>query len=449
MHSCHRNRSGGLWPPTGAPVENQTEQAGNGGYDWPQFLGPYGTGVSPEKGIIAPWPEKGLKIVWSKKIGAGYSMPVVSQGKLFHFDRHRNKARLTCMDRSTGDEAWRFEYATDYTDKYGYNNGPRCSPVVDDDRVYCHGVEGMLYCISARDGKLIWKVDTRKQFGVVQNFFGVGSTPVVEGELLIVLIGGSPPGSDQVPFGEVMGNKSGVVAFDKRTGKVRYSISDELASYASPTLATIDGRRWCFVLARGGLLAFEPASGKIDFHFPWRATDFESANASSPIVIGNQVFISETYGPGAALLKVRPGGREVIWDDTQKTKKSMQCHWMTPIHHDGYVYGSSGRHEANAELRCMELATGKVMWRVPRLTRCSLLMVDGHFICLSEEGDVRLLKVNPRDYEVVSKWEVVDPETKEELLKPPCWSAPILAHGLLYLRGDDRLVCAELVPGKK
>ena len=179
---------------------------------------------------------------------------------------------------------------------------------------------------------LIWKVDERTQFGIVQNFFGVGSTPVVEGDLLIVQVGGSPPGSDQVHFSEVKGNKSGVVAFDKRTGKVRYSISDELASYASPVLATIDGRRWCFVLARGGLLAFDPANGKIDFHYPWRSTeDSKASTPAIPIVIGDHVFISETYGPGAALLKVRPGGYDVVWNDAKKPRKSMQCHWMTPI----------------------------------------------------------------------------------------------------------------------
>jgi hypothetical protein len=238
------------------------------------------------------------------------------------------------------------------------------------------------------------------------------------------------------------------VAFDKHTGKVRYRITDELASYASPVLATIEGRRWCFVLARGGLVGFEPASGKIDFQFPWRSPELESVNASNPVVVGDRVFISETYGPGSALLKVRPGGYDVVWSDADKRRKSMQCHWMTPIHVDGYLYGSSGRHTQNAELRCIELATGKVMWSQPRLTRCSLLLADGHFVCLAEEGPLLLLKVNPKQFEVVSLIEVRDSK-KEPLLQYPCWAAPILSHGLLYVRGHDRLVCLELIPPRK
>src|SRR5690606_25563868 len=109
-----------------------------------------------------------------------------------------------------------------------------------------------------------------------------------------------PPDSPSIASGQVKGNGSGVVAFDKLTGQVRYQLSDELASYSSPTLATIGDRRWCFVFARGGLLGFEPATGKLDFHYPWRSPKLESVNASNPVVVDNTVFISECYGPGSS-----------------------------------------------------------------------------------------------------------------------------------------------------
>lgn len=414
------------------------------GCDWPGFLGPFGTSVSPEKGIITPWPPHGLRIVWQRQLGTGYAMPSISRGRLFLFDRQGAQARLRCLKSETGEELWKFAYPTDYQDSYGYNNGPRCFPIVDEDRVYIYGAEGMLHCVRALDGKPLWKHDTKAEFGVVQNFFGVGSTPVIEGDLLIAQVGGSPPGSGEFPSLDQKGNGSGVVAFDKFTGKVRYQVSDELASYSVPVLATIDGRRWCFVFARGGLIGMEPATGKIDFHYPWRARVLESVNAGNPVVVGDRVFISETYGPGSALLRVKPGGYEVIWSDAEKRRnKSMQCHWNTPIYHDGYLYGCSGRHPGEAELRCIEFATGKVMWSEPGLTRSSLLMVDGHFICLSEYGQLLLLKVNPHKFEPVSRL-----DGKGILLEYPCWAAPILSHGLLYVRGKDRLICLELIPEK-
>ena len=445
---------------SGSPGLLVSLQAG----DWPRFLGPHATSVSDEKGIITPWPKQGLRLVWHQKLGTGYGAPTIQNGKLYVFDRvvekvaldgklylrETKQARLSCLDARTGKSLGDFTYPTAYRDSYGYNNGPRCCPVLDGERVYIYGAEGMLHCLDSNTLRLLWKVDTHKEFGVVQNFFGVGSAPLIDGDLVIVMVGGSQPGSDPREFLDLKGNGSAIVAFDKRTGKLRYKLSDELASYSTPVLAEVNGKRRCLAFCRGGLLAFDPQTGKQDLHYPWRAPDLESVNAASPLVVGNKVLLSECYGPGGVLLKLRPGGADVVWSDAKKTptKKSLMCHWMTPIYHDGYVYGCSGRHTRTAELRCVELATGKVMWSEPDLTRSSLLMVDGHFVCLSEDGKLRLLKVNPHKYEQISELEVIDPKTRQQLLDYPCWAAPVLANGLMYVRGEDRLVCLELIPQK-
>src|SRR5438132_11713258 len=164
------------------------------GSDWPTLLGPTSNGVSTEKGILTKWPREGLKVVWEVPMGLGFAPPVASRGRLFHFDRFGDDNRLTCRNAETGKLLWKFEYATDYVDLYRYSPGPRACPVVDDDRVYIHGQEGMLHCLSVADGKPIWKIDTLAAYHFHQNFFGVGSVPVVEGDLLIVPIGGSPKG---------------------------------------------------------------------------------------------------------------------------------------------------------------------------------------------------------------------------------------------------------------
>ncbi len=421
------------------------------GTDWPRFLGPNGDSTSPENGIIAPWPKEGLRLVWHREIGSGYAAPTVSQGRLFVFDRQGDRNCLTCLDSKTGKFHWKFEYPTTYVDKYAYNGGPRCSPIVDGDRVYLYGPEGMLHCVRVTDGKQVWKVDTVKEFNVVQNFFGVGSTPLVEGDLLITQVGGSPPKSDPDDFLALKGNGTGIVAFDKYTGKVVYKITDELASYSSPVAATIDKRRWCFVFVRGGLVGFDPANGKVRFHFPWRADMLESVNAANPVIIGDKVFIGETYELGGALLQIKGDDYKVLWTDEKKTekKKSMACHWMTPIYLDGHLYGCSGRHGDAARLQCIDLASGKINWTEPRLTRTSLLYVDGHFVVLTAEGELLLLRANPKKFDLVSTMKPTDPATGDDLLKYPCWAAPILSHGLMYIRSDGQLVCLELIPQKK
>jgi outer membrane protein assembly factor BamB len=419
------------------------------GADWPGFLGPNGDGTSPETGFFTDDGLRGATLRWHRPIEGGYAMPSIARGRLLQFMRRGGLARLECMHAETAEPLWAFEYPTAYEDLYGYDSGPRCCPVIDDDRVYILGAEGMLHCLRVVDGSVVWKIDTTERFGVVQNFFGVGSTPVIEGDLLISNIGGSPPASRDVPPGQldrVRGNGSGVVAFDKHTGAVRYQFGDELASYASPVLATIGGRRYGFVFARGGLIGFDPVAGTQDFHFPWRARILESVNAANPVVRGEEVFISETYGPGSALLRIKPDGHEVVWsDDPRQRRKSFQAHWATPIRHGEHLYGCSGRHVEDAEVRCIEWTTGRVAWSHAGLGRTSLLGVDGHFFCLSESGTLLVLRADPEKFLPIAEIPLVDPAMPgRKLVRHPAWAAPILAHGLLYVRGADRLVCLEL-----
>lgn len=423
------------------------------GEDWPGFLGPRGDSKSIETGIVTDWSESAPRLVWEMRLGVGYGMPTVSRGRLFLFDRHNDLATVSCYASETAEFLWKYEYETDYRDLYNYNNGPRCSPIVEGDRVYAYGVEGMLVCLAASTGKEIWKIDTAEQYDVIQNFFGVGSTPVIEGNLLIVQVGGSPPENRRLApgdLGRASGNGSGVVAFDKMTGKEVYKLSNELASYSSPCLATIHGQRWCFLFNRAGLLGFDPNHGVERFFYPWRADLLESVNASNPVVVEDTVFLSEAYSleHGSCLLKVTPEGVDEVWhDDPKSRKKSMQTHWNTAIHHEGFLYASSGRHQPNAELRCIELQTGKIRWSQPRLTRSSLLYVDGHLVCLTEEGRLLLLRANPDKFDPVGERTLESNETSSgQLLEYPAWAAPILSHGLLYVRGKDRLACLELIP---
>ena len=444
---------------------------GRRGSDWPTFMGPAADGKSSERGILRSWGDNGPPLLWQREVGEGYAAPSIADGRLFLFDRHDDTVRLSCLDAESGAELWRSEYPTEYEDMYGYSNGPRAAAVVDGERVYAFDAAGRLRCLQVDDGALVWEVDTQAKFGVVQNFFGAGSVPVVEGDLLIAGVGGSPAGSPGIQSGEVVGNGSGIVAFDKFSGEVRYSVSDELASYSSPVMATLGGRRWGFHFARGGLVGFDPADGEIDFRFPFRARKLESVNASNPVVVGETVFVTESYGPGSALLRVRPGGYEVLRRETSRRDQSMSCHFMTPIYHEGYLYGSSGQGSGEAELRAIDHRSGEVMWSEPGLGRATLLYVDGHFVVYTERGRLLLIEASPRGFSAVADATPRLPDsavageseaarsageahTEEQgahvgarqLLRYPAWSPPVLSHGILYLRGKGRLAAFELIP---
>ena len=331
------------------------------GEDWPSFLGPNRNGKSSETGLPTNWPPEGPRVVWTRSIGKGYGAGSISRGRYYHFDRAGDRA-LFCLNAETGTELWKFEYPTDFVDADGYDNGPRCSPVVDGNRVYLYGAEGMLYCLRADDGTPVWSCDTIRQFGVLRHFFGVGSTPVVEENLLIAVVGGSPPEDQNIPQGEldrVTGNGTGIVAFDKFTGEVKYTLTKELASFASPIVATIRDRRRCFAFCRGGLVAFFPDTGLINFRVPWPCVSLAAVNASTPVIVGDRVFISEAYGAGSCMISVDPGGYSISWRDRKKSrKKALQAAFNTPIYHEGYLYGCSGRYVRDMELRCVEWNDG-------------------------------------------------------------------------------------------
>ena len=429
-------------PAGGEPIPSRP------GSDWHKFLGPNGDGSSPETGILTAWPRAGLRKVWECPLGLGYAPPTVAGGRLFHFDRLADTARLTCRNAETGAELWKYEYPTAYEDYFGYDPGPRACPVVDGDRVYLHGVEGMLVCVNAANGKEVWKVDTRATYRFHQNFFGVGTVPLVDGDLLIVPVGGSPRGPRPVDLRDAKGNGSAIVAFDKKSGAVRYAFGDELASYSSPILATVGGKKIGLYFARGGLLGFDPQVGKQLFHYRWRARLEESVNAANPVVVGDRVLITECYEKGSAFLKLTDRSATEIWTDAGKDRgeHALLAHWCTPIAEGGFVYGCSGRHANEADLRCVELATGEVKWVERRTTRCTLTKIDGHLLSFAETGELRLIKLNPARYEEIARWEVPG-------LTYPSWAMPVVSRGLLYLRGKDetsrdghRLVCYELIP---
>jgi outer membrane protein assembly factor BamB len=422
-------------------------------HDWKSFRGPTHDGISTETKLLLNWPSGGPKLVWEMRKGTGYSSPAIAGDHLVYFHRDGNVEKVVALHPETGEKYWDFSYPTKFEDRYGYNNGPRASPVIDADRVYTYGAEGKLYCLKLQTGQVYWKRDLSAEFKVPQDFFGTATTPLIEGNLLIINVG-APHGPS-------------VAAFDKVTGKMVWGAGDQWGpSYASPVPATVQGKRRVFVFAggesqppTGGLLSINPADGAIDFAFPWRSRSYESVNAASPVVAGNQVFISASYRTGGALLNISPDMKQ----STAWTSQEIGTHFNTAIYKDGYLYAFDGRNEPDASLVCVELKTGKVMWRVTpewdeaipvdgvtrnqRLStyRGTLLYVDGHFLCLGELGHLLWLDLSPKGYkELARTWLFAAHET---------WSLPVLSHGLLYIsqhgrefltREPPRLLCYDL-----
>ncbi|HQR06077.1 MAG TPA: PQQ-binding-like beta-propeller repeat protein [Gemmatales bacterium] len=423
------------------------------GVDWPCFLGLTGDGKTSEQGL-ALWKSGSPRLRWMLPVGEGYSAPIIVKGRCILFDRVGNQARCRCLNSETARELWTFTYPSTYQDKYNYDGGPRASPVCDGERVYLHGPEGMLHCLTLAEGKELWKVHTFSAYGVVQNFFGVGSTPLLYSNKLIVHIGGSPPGSENKPFDRVTSNGTCIIAFDKLTGKEVYQGGNDLASYSSPQLAMLGGNKVGLIFARDGLVGFDPDKGTELFRHSFRARMLESVNVSNTIVDQDRIFLTESYAVGSTLLQFANNKVEPIWTAMPRRRdQGIAAHMNTPILLGKHVYGCAGRQPNEADLRCIDLETGKVAWREqPKLGdyqagRGTLTYADGHFLYLAEEGVLFLIKANPRQCEIVATWDGrQSPKGGPPfpMLPEPSWAAPVLSHGLIYLRGQGKLVCLEV-----
>ncbi len=427
------------------------------GEDWSGFLGPTGNGRSELRDAVVPWAETGPGVSWTLELGEGYCGPAVSEGRAFVFDRIAGEERLRCVRAETGEVLWGEMSPTGYVDMFGYDGGPRSSPVLCDNRVITYGAEGMLACRRQVDGSLQWKVETGKEFHVVPNFFGVGASPVIyqktsgsQNKLVIVQVGGSARGGSPANpqrLDLVKGLDSGLVAFDIENGREVWRTSSELASYSTPLLNTFDGEVRLLAWMRDRLLLIDPESGAIKDSFFWRAEELFSVVAATPVVHAAEVLLSETYGPGSVLLSIEndlfverrrdsPGSRH---------RNSLRCHWATPVLHEGCVYGTTGRNSGDALFVCADWETGELHWKEPGLGRAGCTLTDGVLIVLSEFGELLLIKASKTTCEIISRCELEDRQSGGTLLNPPCWAAPVVAHGYLYVRGAGKLVCIDLM----
>jgi outer membrane protein assembly factor BamB len=418
--------------------------------DWPRFLGPNHDATSGETKLLKTFPKDGPKIVWEVEKGEGYTCPAIVGDQLVLFHRIDDEEVIECRHRETGKLQWKVAYPVEYRDRYGYSNGPRASPVIDGNRIYTAGVTAKLRCNDLATGKLIWMRDLMTDYGVRNNFFGYGSTPFVWKDRLIVNIGGT---------------KICVAALAKDTGKEIWNLEDEWgASYASPIVKSINGKEVALVFAGGesrpaigGLLVIDPDKGTRHARFPWRADKYESATASTPIVIGkNRVFISECYALGGALLEfAEDWSFKEVWQE-----RWFGMHWMTPVQKEGYLYGFAGRNEPDVQFKCADAATGEIKWKddmrweeqqngapqIRSVFRGSLLSVDNSHLCLGEHGTLTWMQLTPEAPPKI--------EGKASLfLAQHTWTLPALSHGLLYIAQNSRdigntkkprLICYDL-----
>lgn len=382
--------------------------------DWPQFLGPARDGHAAAEEKALPDSFSGdPKVLWEHPLGSGHAGPVVVEGKVVIAHRQGGDVVVEALEATTGKSVWKFSYATDYRDSFGMDDGPRAVPAVSEGRVFVHGAEGMVHALSLTEGKLLWKVDTVKDFNSPQGFFGRVCAPLVTDGKVIVTTGGT----------------KAVVAFDVKDGHVAWSSGNEDASYASPVLSS-PKTLTCWL--RDNLTTLDLVSGKVLSAEHFRPAIEASVSAATPIKTDHGWFVSAEYDVGGSLWDIGDkGSLKKTWSGDD----GINCHYATPVYHEGHVYGFDGRQESGQTLRCWSTATHEVKWISPRVRGGTLLIVKDKLLVLTESGELWVVRATAEKFESM---------LSAQILRAGHRSYAAFSDGVFFARDGEKLVAVKL-----
>jgi outer membrane protein assembly factor BamB len=390
--------------------------------DWPQFLGPERNGIAgPGETVVAGFPPDGPKILWTHPLGSGFAGPAVADGKVVVVHRVEDQVIVQALDAKTGNEIWRFARETKYADSMGFDNGPRACPTIAQGKVIVHGADGFIYALDFADGKLLWTYDTVKEAGSPQGFFGRATAPLMVGDKVVLMSGGK---NSKGP--------AGLIALNLADGKLAWqSVSDE-ASYASPMFWDPAQPTMLVCWMRNQLVFCDATTGKQIAATRLRSEMGASVNAAQPVRCGDGLlFTSAEYGVGATLWKSSDGKFARVWHKDD----ALNCHYSTPIYHDGYIYGFHGRQEFGQTLRCIRVHDGRVMWESGHLEGGTLSLVNNTLLVLTEAGELWLVDATPEKF---------SRRAEGQILKAGHRSYGAFSNGIYYARDGKHLVAVDL-----
>lgn len=386
--------------------------------DWPQILGPNRNGIAQGETIAHNWGAAGPRRVWQYDLGSGLAGPAVVDGKLIIFHRVGNEDVAEALDARSGTPLWKVTFPTRYVSTISTDNGPRCVPTVHAGHVYLIGGGGQLHCVKLADGAKVWSRDCARDFNAPDGYFGFGSSPIVAADRLLVNVGGGSA-------------EAGIVAFDLKTGRTLWQATGELASYSSPVTARIADKDQVVFVTRYQTLGIDPASGRVWWKLPFGQRG-PTVNAANPLVLGDHLFLTASYGIGAVYARLGQNEPQEVWS----SDNVLSSQYTTPIYRDGYLYGIDGRHDVGiASLRCIDPKTGKVVWNQDGFGKASLLLAGDKLLVQTTGGELRVVAASPEGYRLLASATVCGEGT---------FALAALSDGYYYVRDGERLRCFDL-----
>jgi len=390
------------------------------GADWPQWRGPDRTGrtTHPLPGSLPA----SVTPLWRLPLGHGYAGPVLGSGTLVVLDDSGGQETAHALDPRTGARRWSAALGDTYVDEF--EPGPRCTPVIFEDRLYAQTARGEFRCLRLADGQTLWRTNF-KDLGMVWNperNTGIGAanrrgntgSPLVTRDRVLVQVG-SPNGAS-------------IVAFEPRTGRVLWKSQDDLTAYTSPVLAEIAGRPQFITATCNGLLALAPEDGRFLWRVPFRT--LANRNVLTPIVLGDTVYFA-SHSTGLRAVRIRRDGDGFKAAETWLNPK-LRLNLSTPVALDGYLYGLG----ASKDFVCVDTRDGSVAWSQAGFGDVAATLVSGsRLLVLTDLGELLLLAASPSRYEELGRVQVTG----------KTYVHPAYSDGVVYVRDPRELQAIRIL----
>lgn len=377
---------------------------------WDRFRGANGSAVLTDIAISDVLPEQGPQLLWTKAVGNGFSEVAVSNGVAYIFSSDTLEGGyeyLAAFDADSGKEIWKTKVDSMWFEKDGWGHGPRSTPAIGENNLYCLSGFGKFAAYSKNAGKEVWSVSLPEDFGSAIPRWGYSTSPVILDDIVIIETGGT----DDRAF----------TAFRTDSGEIVWSKGKGTSSYCSPAYAEINGQPQLVFAIDTMLYAYNSKGEELwNFRMPLRGP------MAMPVFMEpNRFFVSSVSRTGGFVVEVNDNKPEQVFTST-----TMQNNWSSSCYKDGYLYGFS-----RAKLQCVSAETGEMVWGKRGFGKGSLIIVDSKLLVLSDQGKLIMAEATPEAYSELDSFQVLEGKS---------WTAPSFADGKLFVRNLDKMACYKL-----
>ena len=422
--------------------------------DWPQWRGTARSAVWTETGIVERFPDAGVTVTWRAPVRGGFAGPAVAGGRVFVLDYEETPGsrtmdgteRLLALDEETGAVLWSQSWPATYRNiQFKFANGPRTTPTVDGNRVFVLGAAGLLSCMDTATGEVIWQLDTTVDYGTTVPAFGVSQSPLVEGDLLIAMIGGEPDAK--------------IVALDKATGREVWRALENTSEtgYSSPIVIDAGGVRQLIVWHATALTSLNPATG--DVYWEQEFVVAGGLAIATPVRSDRYLVVSNFFN-GSMMMVLnsdRPAAR-VLWKGRSRSELPDRTDGLhsiisTPIVVGDQLYGVG----SYGEMRGVDATNGERLWQSDAMnaqerwaTAYFVRHRDRHFV-MNDTGELIIARFSSDGYEEIDRTPLLEPTLRTRggasgrwNDRAVLWTHPAFANRHVVVRNDREIIRVSL-----